>query len=76
MIYKYTHQNDAPVEVTVTLHDLVRLKELTAQAVETGDYRYNELDKSIQDTLDKAHQSYFQHFSWKARQADNKEKAA
>jgi len=74
MIYKYTLESTAPVEVTVTLHDLVLLKELTAQAGETGDYRYHELDKSLQETFDRANQSYYSHFSCKARMAENKAK--
>lgn len=73
MIYKYTNENDAPVEVTITLRDLKLLKELTSAADEGG-YRFIDLDKALQETIDRANQAYYSHFSWSARVAENKAK--
>ena len=34
MIYKYTYENDIPVECTLTLRELQYLRELTVEAVQ------------------------------------------
>ena len=48
MIYKYTYENDIPVECTLTLRELQYLRELTVEAVKEDGYRYNELNDQLQ----------------------------
>ena len=39
MIYKYTYENDIPVECTLTLRELQLLRKLTVEAVKEDGYR-------------------------------------
>tara|TARA_R110000751_G_scaffold109079_1_gene205930 strand:+ start:3141 stop:3395 length:255 start_codon:yes stop_codon:yes gene_type:complete len=74
MIYKYTHENDIPVECTLTLHELRLLRELTVEAVKEDGYRYNVLNKQLQDAIKRTNDFAAVHFTWQKDRIAREEK--
>lgn len=64
MIYKYTHENDIPVECTLTLRELQSLRALTVEAVKEDAWRYSELNEQLQDAIKRASEGAAIHFNW------------
>ena len=74
MIYKYTYENDIPVECTLTLHELQLLRELTVEAVKEDGYRYNDLNKQLQDAIKRTNNFAAIHFTWQKDRIEELEK--
>ena len=74
MIYKYTHENNMPVECTLTLHELQLLRALTVAAVKQEGYRYNDLNDQLQNAIKRASEVAAIHFTWQKDHIERLEK--
>ena len=74
MIYKYTYENDIPVECTLTLRELQLLRKLTVEAVKEDGYRYHELNDQLQDAIKRASEVAAVHFTWQKDRIERLEK--
>ena len=74
MIYKYTYENDIPVECTLTLRELQYLRALTVEAAQEDGYRYNDLNDQLQHAIKRANEAAVIHFTWQKDRIERMEK--
>ena len=74
MIYKYTHENNMPVECTLTIHELQLLRALTVEAVKEEGYRYSDLNDQLQIAIKRASEMAAVHFTWQKDRIERQEK--